>query len=96
MDGKTGLIKKKYGRGEIITIPGPPVRKGYEFLYWEGSRYNPGDQYKVTGDHTLTAVWKKKVPATGDSANPVLWLAMALLGAGTVVFIRKKERHRQK
>ena len=44
--------------GDTITIPDAPTRKGYTFQYWEGSEYHPGDDYKVTGDHTFVAKWK--------------------------------------
>ncbi|HHU52939.1 MAG TPA: LPXTG cell wall anchor domain-containing protein [Clostridiaceae bacterium] len=46
--------------GEEITIEKAPVKDGYEFQYWEGSEYQPGDKYKVpAGGHTFTAVWTK-------------------------------------
>ena len=41
----------------MITIHEEPVREGYEFLYWKGSKYQPGDSYTVEGDHTFTAIW---------------------------------------
>lgn len=47
----TGL---KYG--QKITIPKAPVKKGYKFLYWKGSKYYPGDKYTVTTSHKFTAL----------------------------------------
>ena len=44
--------------GSTITLP-TPTREGYEFEYWEGSRYDAGDEYEVTGAHTFKAVWKE-------------------------------------
>ena len=75
-DGTTAPKTYAVEVGEYFTLPEAPIRDGYTFLYWEGSRYNPGDKYKVTGtDHTFTAVWKKngvrnkKPPKTGVGTN---------------------------
>ena len=46
--------------GSTITIPAPPEREGYKFLYWEGSKYYPGDEYQVTEPHSFKAVWEKE------------------------------------
>lgn len=46
-------------KGDTITLPSAPVREGYTFSYWKGSKYNPGDAYTVVGDHTFTAMWEK-------------------------------------
>ncbi len=59
IDGKPGPIVMKIKKGDKITMPKAPVRDGYKFRYWKGSRYNPGDTYVVTEDHTFTAVWEK-------------------------------------
>ena len=50
---KTFPVKK----GQNFTIIPAPAREGYEFLYWKGSEYQPGDSYVVEGDHTFTAEW---------------------------------------
>jgi|GEM_PF-5769073 len=52
--------------GDTITIPEAPSREGYEFVYWQGSVYYPGDKYLVEGDHKFTAIWKK-VETSQDS-----------------------------
>ena len=59
--------------GNTFTIPEAPKRDGYTFLYWEGSRYNPGEQYLVTAlDHTFTAVWQKnEVKPTNENTSSV-------------------------
>lgn len=95
--------------GEIFVIPDEvPVRDGYKFLYWEGSKYNPGDSLTVTEDHKLTAVWEeipaasdektdKTPPAkTGDSSNLMLW--SIILAAAFIVIIAAviAERKRNK
>ena len=50
---------KEIEYGTTITLPDAPVREGYKFLYWQGSKYYPGDKYVVEGDHQFTAVWEK-------------------------------------
>ena len=79
--------------GDVITIREAAVREGYEFQYWEGSRYNPGDRYTVTESHTLKAVWTKIVPVTGDSAAPGLWGLLVLSGlAGLAALLRLRKK----
>ena len=85
LNGINGKIYETHQKGEVITIPGPPTRKGYTFRYWQGSVYHPGDKYTVTGNHTLTAVWGKKIPDTGDSDNPALWIGLILLGLAGLI-----------
>ena len=58
--GSSKPVQSAHLYGEVITIREAPVREGYEFQYWEGSRYDPGDSYTVTGDHTFVAKWKKE------------------------------------
>lgn len=72
-DGTTTSKTYKAEVGAYITLPDAPVKDGYTFLYWEGSKYNPGDKYKVTGaDHTFIAVWQKKSvnPNTQNRSKP--------------------------
>ena len=71
-DLKGGTLNNQSGRvvisckeGVVITLP-LPVKSGYDFDHWEGSRYNAGDKYTVTEDHTFTAVWKV-IPADDRS-----------------------------
>ena len=58
LDGSGDSVTRILDDGSVLTLP-VPVREGYRFAYWKGSRYNGGDQYQVTGDHTFTAVWEK-------------------------------------
>ena len=58
LDGKTGIVTVQVKEGSTITLPSP-VREGYTVDYWKGSRYEAGASYKVEGDHTFTAQWKK-------------------------------------
>ena len=57
--GNTDDIVVEANTGDVVTIIDAPTRDGYEFQYWKGSKYYPGDEYKVMGDHTFTAVWAK-------------------------------------
>lgn len=61
-EGDQGPYVVKVSVGDEVKIPAAPTREGYTFLYWKDAdlKYNPGDKYKVEGDHTFTAVWKKK------------------------------------
>ena len=92
MNGQSGIICETYRAGTVIRIPGPPSRKGYQFRYWQGSVYHPGDRYTVREDHTLTAVWEKKTPVTGDRSDMVLWSVMILLGAAGIIISRRTNR----
>ena len=70
LNGKKGTIKMtglKYG--QKVTIPKAPVKKGYKFLYWKGSKYYPGDKYTVESSHKFTAVWKKKGSGSGGESG---------------------------
>ena len=58
LDGSTEPVTAEYAENEVITIREAPVRNGYTFLYWKGSRYDPGDEYTVTEDHTFVAQWE--------------------------------------
>lgn len=59
-DGRSGTITETYEQGTRIRVHKAPVRAGYEFSYWKGSRYQPGDSYVVEHDHTFVAQWKRK------------------------------------
>lgn len=54
-DGSTDPIIIDCKQGDVITILAAPRKAGAKFLYWEGSRYYPGEEYVVEGDHTFTA-----------------------------------------
>lgn len=68
LDGKTGFVTIYVEYGKTIILP-KPTRAGYTFDYWEGSRHEAGEGYKVEGDHVFTAQWKSDtaavVPGTG-------------------------------
>ena len=69
-NGDTKAKVMKIKKGDYITLPQAPSKKGYTFLYWKGSNYKPGDKYKVEKDHTFVAQWKKneiKISANNNS-----------------------------
>ena len=59
IDGSRKPVKETHHIGDEITIRSAPSRSGYDFLYWKGSKYYPGDSYTVTGDHTFVAQWSR-------------------------------------
>ena len=104
INGSTASVEELHYYGDEITIIAAPVRKNYTFLYWKGSRYQPGDLYTVTEDHSFVAQWKWKdpnIPVTGDETNLPLWtgtLILATLGFAAAAFgltapRKKKGRH---
>ncbi len=68
-NGSTANIEEVWEEGTEISIHDAPTRDGYEFLYWQGSEYQPGDKYTVTEDHTFTAMWKEKTEPAGDDES---------------------------
>ena len=74
-----------------------PVKAGYTFLGWnsqedgKGMACSPGDTLTTENDLELYAMWKKKVPVTGDTALPALWLGMAAAG---LLLLRRLVRRR--
>ena len=95
LGGKTGTFTIVEIKDHYITIPNEvPTKKGYTFEYWEGSKYYPGDQYKVVDNHTFKAKWKPNptpkgkdttynnrydVPYTKDETNLKFWTILMLL-----------------
>ena len=103
LNGKTGKLTIEANVGDVITIPDAPVRDGYTFKYWKGSKYHPGDKYTVEGDHGFTAVWKDAGDkngtgaGTGDDSHILLWLilmTLSLLGLTVTAVIRLHETDR--
>lgn len=68
LNGQTGIIEETYEENTAIELPAP-VREGYGFDYWEGSKYQAGDTYIVTEDHTFTAKWKENGKPAPDPAG---------------------------
>lgn len=57
-DGKS-IKQELHNENDTITIIEAPMREGYQFLYWKGSEYNPGDEYTVKDSHAFVAQWNK-------------------------------------
>ncbi len=75
--GSAENIKETHLHGEQISIHEKPERAGYEFDYWKGSSYQPGDAYTVLEDHTFVAQWRKAptptpVPPDEPSDDPTV------------------------
>ena len=68
--GDTTAKVYRVRRGDYITLPDAPVREGYRFLYWQGSRYQPGDRYQVFESHTFTAMWEKTDDKSDQPTTP--------------------------
>ena len=68
-NGSTDPIVYNIEKGEYITLPDAPTKDGYTFKYWKGSKYMPGDKYKVEGEHKFTAVWEKKATSKTDDSS---------------------------
>ena len=69
-NGSTADIIERYQAETKISIHEAPSREGYEFLYWKGSEYQPGDKYTVTEDHVFTAQWKNNAkPGDPDDTD---------------------------
>ena len=70
-NGSTDNIVETYDEGTVIGIHAAPTREGYTFQHWEGSKYQPGDSYTVTENHTFTAQWKKNdTPSPAPKPSP--------------------------
>ena len=65
---KTGTVVKSYDYGTVINLP-TPTRDGYDFLYWEGSRYDAGEEYTVLGAHSFTAIWEEIIETETESES---------------------------
>ena len=59
----------------------------HKFLGWSDNplaktpRWKPGDTVQFGKDTVLYAIWEaRKLPPTGDTGNPALWLTLVLLG----------------
>lgn len=100
-DGSTEDIVEYYKEGEVISIHEAPERKGYEFDYWKGSEYQPGDSYTVTEDHTFTAQWIKETTTTtttsggtktGDGNNLAIYILIGGAAAAIFSFLAFKKK----
>ena len=65
IDGKTSTIIKA-NIGDEIIIPEGPVKEGFKFTFWKGSKYYPGDKYVVTGDHNFEAQFIADTPTIDE------------------------------
>ena len=98
--GSSDNIVEHHNRGDEIEIHPASVREGYNFLYWKGSEYQPGDKYTVDDDHVFVAQWEQAPgpgprpspgpdPDTGDVISPMLLLILALLALLSLAILRR-------
>ena len=54
-----------------ITLPDPGTRSGYDFAGWYSgnTRYDEGDQVRITSDMTFTASWSERNTGSSGSDN---------------------------
>ena len=108
-DGKGKAVAEHKVNDEIKLIDAPK-RDGYEFLYWEsdGKQFKAGESYKLTGDVTFVAKWKKinktgdasgnkggKIsPLTGDNSHTAIYISIVILAIILVslIIIIKKRK----
>ena len=57
-------------KGTTITIKEAPVKDGFKFKYWKGSKYQPGDKYTAVEDHTFKAIWEEDKKPDIPDVNP--------------------------
>lgn len=58
LPGRGEVFKVRQVKNRYITIPKEtPTKAGYVFQYWKGSKYMPGEVYKVTDNHYFKAIW---------------------------------------
>ncbi|MBQ9000594.1 MAG: hypothetical protein IJ087_01920, partial [Eggerthellaceae bacterium] len=65
-EGGDAVKKFEVGLETDFEIIAAPKRDGYTFECWEGSTYQPGQQYHADSDHVFTAKWKKNDSGAGD------------------------------
>ena len=70
---QTEDIIKLCDYGETIEIISAPEKEGFQFLYWKGSIYYPGQLYEVKEAHSFVAQWKEIInedPKPSTNTNP--------------------------
>ena len=94
-DGATRTETVAYGK--TVTL-GEETRKGYIFAGWSdgANTYAAGESLTVTGDLTLTAVWKENpsaadLPKTGDESPVLLWGAVLAVSVAACFALKRKK-----
>ena len=93
--GSTKTSMLEYG--QKLTL-GEETRKGYIFAGWSdgANTYAAGESLTVTGDLTLTAVWKENpsaadLPKTGDESPVLLWGAVLAVSVAACFALKRKK-----
>ncbi len=77
MDGSTQITKAPivYRNGQTITAAAALEKSGYTFLGWDTASaantvvYKPGDQFEITENTILYAVWQEQSSGGGSSSS---------------------------
>lgn len=59
LDGGEGLAIETIPKGENISIPNTPIKKGYKFIKWTLNDKDFSFTTKIDEDITLKAIWEK-------------------------------------
>ena len=70
-----------------IILPSPGTRSGYDFAGWYSgnTRYDKGDQVRITSDMTFTASWSERnTGSSGSSSEPSYSPVMDVSDGGSI------------
>ena len=60
LDDGTNITTNSVKEGELVAKPAEPVKEGYDFIGWYAGEKEYDFNTPVTGNITITAVWKEK------------------------------------
>ncbi|MBE6466120.1 clostripain-related cysteine peptidase [Denitrobacterium detoxificans] len=69
-DGTSAIKKYETALESSFDIIDAPTREGYTFVCWQGSEYQPGENYLADSDHTFTALWEKNPESDPATTEP--------------------------
>ena len=86
LDGETGVYTTTANVGDKMELPTPTL-DGRPFSYWysrsQGARFAPGDEYEVTGNDTLLAIWGASYSSATDDSGVSTVTTSTISGSGT-------------
>ena len=69
-EGTSAIKKYETALESSFDIIDAPTREGYTFVCWQGSEYQPGENYLADSDHTFTALWEKNPESDPGTTEP--------------------------